>query len=153
VLPKVPCQIIFTPETAAGAAARGGRVLDRVPLRMQVIDGTALVMLTSPGAETAVVVREPLIVEALADYFDLLWAKAVPVPEVSDVDDEPGMSSVQRAIMKLLVRGMTDVAVSKVLGISTRSVRRHVAALEERAGVASRFALGAAAMRLGWLDL
>jgi DNA-binding NarL/FixJ family response regulator len=54
--------------------------------------------------------------------------------------------------MNLMLRGLTDVSVSKVLGISTRSVRRQVAALEERAGVASRFALGATAMRLGWLD-
>jgi DNA-binding CsgD family transcriptional regulator len=154
--PRVPCQIIATPETAAAAAAMGGRVLDRVPLRMQVVDGTALVMLTSrervPVAETAVVVREPVVVGALVDYFDLLWAKATQVPEVSDVDDGPEMSPVQRAIIKLLLRGMTDATVSKVLGISTRSVRRHVAALEERAGVDSRFALGAAAMRLGWLD-
>ncbi|HZM81286.1 MAG TPA: hypothetical protein VFC19_36635 [Candidatus Limnocylindrales bacterium] len=152
VLPKVPCQIIFTPETAAGAAARGGRVLDRVPLRMQVIDGTALVMLTPSGHEAAVVVREPVIVAALVDYFDLLWDKAIMVPEGSDVDDALGLSALQRTIMSLLLRGMTDATVSKVLGISTRSVRRQVAALEERAGVDSRFALGAAAVRLGWLD-
>lgn len=151
--PPVPCQIISTPETAATAAAWGGRVLDRVAPRMQVVDGAALVMLTPCGSEAAVVVREPAVVDALNDYFDLLWAKAIPVPEGSNVDDVRGLSGQQRAIISLLLRGMTDATVSKVLGISTRSVRRQVAALEERAGVASRFALGAAATRLGWLDL
>lgn len=153
--PRVPCQVISTPDTAVEAASWGGRVLDRAPLRMQVVDGTALVMLTPQGTDAAVVVREPAIVDALVDYFDLLWAKAIQVPPVFDVDDDrsaSGIPPLQRAIMKLMLRGLTDASVSKVLGISTRSVRRQVAALEERAGVASRFALGATAMRLGWLD-
>lgn len=153
--PRVPCQIISTPDVAVEAATWGARVLDRAPLRMQVVDGTALVILTPVGAETAVVVREPVIVDTLIDYFDLLWAKAIQVPPVFNVDSDrsaSGIPPLQRAIMNLMLRGMTDASVSKVLGISTRSVRRQVAALEERAGVSSRFALGATAMRLGWLD-
>lgn len=148
MLPQAPvpqhvsCRVICAPDTEVPARI-DCRVLDSVPVRMQIVDGTAVVMRVPPGTEAAVVVREPVIVTALAGYFDLMWGKAIPVPH---------MSSLQNAVLNLLAQGMTDATIARVLGVSPRSVRRQVAALQERAGVGSRFALGAAAVRLGWFD-
>ncbi|MBW1598593.1 response regulator transcription factor [Streptomyces sp. JJ38] len=52
----------------------------------------------------------------------------------------------------MLVRGLTDRAVARRLGLSERTVRRMVAHLMDRLGAASRFEAGARAVERGWLD-
>ena len=128
------------------------RTIDAVPMRMVLADGVGLVLLTTTGTEAGALVRAPVVVEALAQYFDLLWDRALPVrgPVPAGEQDDPLPRS-DRVILGMLMAGLPDNAIARNLGVSPRSVRRHVAALEERAGVTTRFALGAAAVRLGWV--
>jgi len=50
-----------------------------------------------------------------------------------------------------MAEGLQDDAIARRAGISTTTVRRHIAAIMSRLGVASRFAAGAAAQRRGWI--
>jgi hypothetical protein len=47
--------------------------------------------------------------------------------------------------------GHHDEAIASRAGISTTSVRRHIKAIMDKLGVNSRFAVGAAAQRRGWI--
>jgi DNA-binding CsgD family transcriptional regulator len=122
------------------------------PMKLLVADRLGLVILTAAGAGAGMVVRAPVAVRALKQYFDLVWDSARPVsgPAVPH-DRADALPKGERVMLTMLVAGLTDDAIARNLNISSRSVRRHVAALEERAGVRTRFALGAAAVRLGWV--
>jgi DNA-binding CsgD family transcriptional regulator len=129
------------------------RTLDAMPMRMLVADGVGLILLTATGVEAGALVRAPVVVAALAHYFDLLWERATPVSGRAPVRaGSEQLPRSERVMLGLLMAGLTDAAIARTIGISARSVRRHVAALEERAGVTTRFALGAAAVRLGWVS-
>jgi DNA-binding CsgD family transcriptional regulator len=129
------------------------RTVPAVPMRMLVADGVGLILLTATGVEAGALVRAPVVVAALAHYFDLLWERATPVSgRASTPAGGEQVPRSERVMLGLLMAGLTDAAIARTLGISARSVRRHVAALEDRAGVTTRFALGAAAVRLGWVS-
>ena len=123
-------------------AADAWRIAPVAPMRMLLADGVGLVLLTTCGIELAALVSAPVMVDALAHYFNLLWEQAVPVTgPASAVDRTESLPRSERTILGLLMAGLTDAAIARCLNISARSVRRHVAALEERAGVTTRFAL------------
>jgi DNA-binding NarL/FixJ family response regulator len=50
-----------------------------------------------------------------------------------------------------MAQGLHDDAIARRAGISTNTVRRHIAAIMDRLDVTSRFATGAAAHRRGWI--
>lgn len=94
---------------------------------------------------TDLVVRTPAVVRMLIDYFEVLWAKALPLGTGG------GLSTVQRKIIRLAAVGFKDDAIARSLGLSARSVRRHMEKLAIRAGASNRFTLGVAATRRGWV--
>jgi DNA-binding CsgD family transcriptional regulator len=148
--PQVPHRLIYTKNLLSGngLVLLDGwqyRVMEDLPLRMALSDATALIMLSSAGQ--AAVVRVPAVTTALRHYFDLLWRQAAPLD-----GGEGQLTKTQRLILGMLLSGLGDDAIARSLGVSSRSVRRQVAALELLAGVSSRFALGAAAVRRGWID-
>jgi DNA-binding CsgD family transcriptional regulator len=154
---RLLCTAALLPTAVPAAVSFAGtgeecRVLDPAPIRLIVADDLALVLLTATGTGAAVLVRAPVVVAALSDYFDLLWDRATPVggPAMASNGARPLPRS-ERVLLGMLMAGLTDAAIARNLGISARTVRRQVAALEERAGVSTRFALGAAAVRLGWV--
>lgn len=84
-----------------------------------------------------VLVRDPLLISALAAYFDLAWKHAHPVPHA------PGAGGDAR-LVELLGLGLKDEAIARFLGVGLRTVRRRIAALMSIHGVDTRFQLGAA---------
>jgi DNA-binding NarL/FixJ family response regulator len=74
--------------------------------------------------------------------------------ETSGRPECPGqaaLTGVQREILVLLCSGMTDAAAARTLGISTRTVKRHVRQAMEQVGARSRMELGIRLGRLGLL--
>ena len=90
-------------------------------------------------------VRSPVLVSMLADYFELLWSRATPL------DGGGVLTGVQRRILRLAAVGFKDEAIARNLGLSSRSVRRHMEKLATRSGASNRLTLGIAAARLGWV--
>lgn len=123
--------------------------LEQPPTELLIADDVALVCLDASGTSGAVLVEAPHMVSMLADYFELLWAKAVPLGDDGDV--EGPLPAVQRRILRLAAQGLKDDSIARVLGLSSRSVRRHMEKLADRAGASNRLTLGIAAAQLGWI--
>ncbi|GIF64288.1 transcriptional regulator [Asanoa ishikariensis] len=124
------------------------RVYPSMPMKMVLVDErAALLPLGRTGMEGAILIQAPVVVAALRGYFELLWSRAVPV-EGGPAD----LSSEQGSVLRLVLTGMTDAAIARHLGVSERTVRRHVGALLTRFGVTNRVALAVAAVREGAAD-
>ncbi|HEY1619281.1 MAG TPA: LuxR C-terminal-related transcriptional regulator [Streptosporangiaceae bacterium] len=132
-------------------AGEQARLLPQVPMKMKLADqATALLPLTPSGA-AGLVVKAPVILAALREYFELLWDRATPLTAPRA---EPGAgrpTPAQQRVLELMAEGLADAAIARRADISITTVRRHITALMTRLGVSSRFALGAAAQRRGWI--
>jgi DNA-binding CsgD family transcriptional regulator len=134
----------------AGRAAVGEqiRVLPELPTRLLVI-GDSHAVLPEPIGYADVpltVVRQRGVVEALAQWFELLWERAA-VHTVGNA----GRSDLRRFLLQQLAAGEHDEQIARRLGISLRTVRRRVADLMSELGADSRFQAGVEAARRGWI--
>jgi DNA-binding CsgD family transcriptional regulator len=138
-------------KTCAGAGEQA-RLLPEVPMKMKLADRTtAMLPLTPTGMAGALVIRAPVIIAALRDYFELLWERATPLrPERRPAPDDR-LTPAQQAVLELMAEGLNDDAIARRTGLSTTTVRRHIAVIMQRLRVSSRFAAGAAAQRRGWI--
>jgi len=135
---------------AAVQAGEQARLLPRVGMKMKLADeAVALLPLTPTGMTGALLVRSPVIVGALREYFEMLWERAVPVGNSSP---EAPVTPTQASILSLLTQGLTDEAIARRMELSTNTVRRNITAIREALGAETRFAAGAAAVRRGWID-
>ncbi|WP_157431462.1 helix-turn-helix transcriptional regulator [Actinomadura hibisca] len=135
---------------AAVASGEQARLLPRVGMKMKLADeAVALIPLTPTGMSGALLLRSPVIVAALREYFELLWERAVPFGEEKAAGP---LNAQQKTILQLLVRGLDDEGIARRLRLSVTTVRRHITAIREELGVETRFAAGAAAVRRGWID-
>ncbi|MHA6757881.1 helix-turn-helix transcriptional regulator [Streptacidiphilus sp. PAMC 29251] len=101
--------------------------------------------------EGALHVTEPGLVTALIQLFDLAWNTAVPLGATRSEDPETGLTDTERQLLQLLGTGLTDDTAGQRLGISTRTVGRHMASVMERLNATSRFEAGIKATQKGWL--
>ncbi|MFD5625899.1 MULTISPECIES: helix-turn-helix domain-containing protein [unclassified Streptomyces] len=151
------------------AGVRAGeiaRAVPHLPLRLAVADRAIAVCPLVPGGPrgnpdepTAALVRDSNLLAALVALFERYWEDAVPL----DVDDSGAvagtdgvggpdpLSAVDRRLLALLVAGVTDKAVATQLGLSRRTVQRHIQRMMELAGATTRMQLAWQAARRGWL--
>lgn len=122
-------------------------------MKMKLADyTTAMLPLTPAGTGGALVVRAPVIIAALREYFEMLWERATPLaPQRSGAPPGDRLTPAQHAVLDLMAEGLHDDAIARRAGVSTTTVRRHIAAVLDRLSVTSRFAAGAAAQRRGWV--
>jgi DNA-binding CsgD family transcriptional regulator len=126
------------------------RVISELPTRMFIL-GDAHAVLPEPLGftdEPRVHVRQRSIVAALTLWFESLWSRASPVPELEGGDARPDL---RKFLLEQLVAGATDEVIARKLGIGLRTVRRRIAALMTDLGVDTRFQLGVEAVRRGWI--
>jgi DNA-binding CsgD family transcriptional regulator len=134
------------------SAGEQARLLPEIPMKMKLADQTtAMLPLTPAGTGGALVIRAPVIISALREYFELLWDRATPLSAPRSASAVGRLTPAQQAVLEMMAEGLNDDAIARRLGISTTTVRRHIAAVMRRLGVSSRFAAGAAAQRKGWL--
>jgi DNA-binding CsgD family transcriptional regulator len=123
------------------------RVYPELPMKMVLVDERAALLPLDPtGMEGAILVRTPVVVAALRMYFELLWGRATPLGTTGGK-----LSPDEEHVLRLLITGMTDAAIARHLGVSERTVRRHVGRLLVRLQVGNRVALAATAVREGWV--
>jgi DNA-binding CsgD family transcriptional regulator len=137
---------------ACADAGEDARLLPQVPMKMKLVDYTAAMLpLTPTGTAGAVVVRAPVIVAALREYFEMLWDRATPLKPQRPTAPGNRLTRGQQVVLELMAEGLQDDAIARRAGLSTTTVRRHIAAVMKRLDVTSRFAAGAAAQRRGWI--
>ncbi len=126
------------------------RVLPQLPTRMLIV-GTSHVMLPEPLGyfdEPRSLTRQRGLVEAMIFWFDLMWSRATPVPDLDRDDVRPDM---RQFLLQQLATGAQDEQIARRLGVSLRTVRRRVAEMMTELGADSRFQAGAEAVRRGWI--
>jgi DNA-binding CsgD family transcriptional regulator len=137
---------------ACADAGEQARLLPRVPMKMKLADhATAMLPLTPSGMAGALVVRAPVIIAALREYFEMLWERATPLKAERPTPPAGRLTAAQQAVLELMAEGLHDDAIARRAGIGTTTVRRHITAIMTRLNVTSRFAAGAAAQRRGWV--
>ncbi|MHA6761540.1 LuxR C-terminal-related transcriptional regulator [Streptacidiphilus sp. PAMC 29251] len=115
-----------------------------LPQRLVILDRTSALVPIDPseGRNGALHVTEPGIVAALVTLFEQAWSTAVPLGAARSQDPETGLTDTERELLRLLGGGLTDDTAGQRLGLSTRTVRRHMASVMERLNASSRFEAG-----------
>ncbi|MGH3421478.1 MAG: helix-turn-helix transcriptional regulator, partial [Streptosporangiaceae bacterium] len=137
---------------ACAEAGEQARLLPEVPMKMKLADHTtALLPLTPAGTSGALVIRAPVIIAALREYFELLWDRATPLTPQHPAAPGDRLPPAEQLVLELMAKGHNDDAIALRARTSVTTVRRHIATIMKRLGVSSRFAAGAAAQRKGWI--
>lgn len=114
-------------------AGEQARLLPGVPMKMKLADHTtAMLPLTPAGTAGALVIRAPVIIAALREYFEMLWGQAMPLTAQRPAVREDRLTRTQQTVLELMAEGLHDDAIGRRAGISTTTVRRHIAAIMER---------------------
>ncbi|MFF8911374.1 response regulator transcription factor [Streptomyces olivaceoviridis] len=100
----------------------------------------------------AVLIREPSVVAYLCAIFEQTWTLAQPYSDAVADGLETVSRDIDRTIARLLAAGLKDETIGRRLGMSLRTVRRHVADIMEELGADSRFQAGVLMATRGMLD-
>ena len=140
-----------TRKYVAAVTARGAevRTLDEFFNRMIVVDRRVALIPAEGQARTAVVVREPAVVDYLVDIFNRSFERARPFTS-RDTSLLKDIASEQRAMtMRMLIEGHADPVSAKRLGVSPRTYAGYVADLKTEYEAETRFQLGYTMGRMG----
>jgi DNA-binding CsgD family transcriptional regulator len=123
------------------------RLVPEVPTRMLLLGRTHAILPEPLGFadEPRSLVRQRGLVEALTLWFEEIWARASPLPDLAAAHDQ------RRFLLELMAGGAQDEQIARRLGISLRTVRRRVAEVLGELGAESRFQAGVEAARRGWI--
>ncbi|MFF8882898.1 helix-turn-helix domain-containing protein [Streptomyces flaveolus] len=142
------------------AGVRAGEVARTVPdlpLRLAIADRSVAIFPLVPGGPqgspdepTTALVRDSNLLAALLALFERYWEDAVPL-HVDETADSPALPAIDRKLLSLLVAGVADKAIASQLGLSRRTVQRHIQRMMERAGAGTRMQLAWQAARREWL--
>ncbi|MFC1407371.1 MULTISPECIES: hypothetical protein [Streptacidiphilus] len=134
------------------------RVIDRAPLKLAISDRTfALAPLESDMTKRAgmLFIRKCGLLDALAELFESVWARAIPLNLTGTfdtgygADGRPGDDD--RRLLAMLASGLPDDSISRALGISHRTMQRRLHRLQQQLHAPTRFQLAMQACRRGWL--
>ncbi|MEU1729452.1 helix-turn-helix transcriptional regulator [Nonomuraea sp. NPDC005692] len=135
------------------ASGEQARVLPTVPVKLTVFDRrVAFVSMSFVEAEindSMLIVRPSSLLSALIGLFETSWRSAFPMH--LGEQEPPALKQLQRQILKLLATGITDENIAELLGISRRTLSRHLEQLTYSAGATTRFQLALYASRKGWI--
>ncbi len=149
---------IDTDIEACAELGEEARVMADTPTKLLVADDrVALIPLRSAPHEMAssVVVHPSGLLDALCEFFEVLWARALPLSAYlagrpGGAGDAP--SPDEARLLALLTTGLTDQVMARQLGVSYRTFQRRLSGLMERLGAGTRFQLGMRAASLGWVS-
>lgn len=141
---------VIEPCVKAGEQAR---VLPSIPVKLVIIDEAyALVSLSIKEADvhnTMLVVQPCGLLSALMALFEQSWQNALPLHGRTTAPG--GLPPADRRLLWLLAGGASDEVIAREMGISRRTLFRHLQILMARLGAANRFQMALQAQRRGWL--
>ncbi|MEV6411620.1 LuxR C-terminal-related transcriptional regulator [Kribbella sp. NPDC051718] len=129
------------------------RATPTLPMRLLILDQEIAIMAMDPENPTAgaLIHRSPAVLFLAMALFDAYWARASELFSPEDRDDNNPLTPHEAEVLRLLAGGAKDEQVARLLGISLRTARRITANLSERLDATSRFELGVAAAKRGWV--
>jgi DNA-binding CsgD family transcriptional regulator/sugar-specific transcriptional regulator TrmB len=129
------------------------RATPTLAMRLLIIDQEIAIMPLNPGIESAgaVIHRSPSVLALAIALFDSYWSRATELFAPEDREDNSPLTPHEAEVLRLLAGGAKDEQVARLLGISLRTARRITANLSDRLDATSRFELGVAAAKRGWV--
>ncbi|MEU8200023.1 helix-turn-helix transcriptional regulator [Streptosporangium sp. NPDC049046] len=124
-------------ETAGFPASVELRVDPLISKRFMVIDDR--IALTGHASRIALV-RAPVLVSLLGDLFEHVWSRAERQPR--EWQAPFSLTEQEKTVLRMAAKGMTDEVIGRRLGLTSRTVRRHMANVMERIGAHSRLQAG-----------
>jgi dipeptidyl aminopeptidase/acylaminoacyl peptidase len=122
-------------------AGEEARMLPEVPMKMKLIDDSAVMLpLTSTGMGGVVILRASLIITEFRRHFEMLWERATPLGAQQAPSGRPPLTDIQEQVLRLLCQGLSDEAIARRVNISAQTVRRHVSTLMRLLDAKTRFA-------------
>jgi DNA-binding CsgD family transcriptional regulator len=128
---------------AAGAEVR---TTNELPSPFLVFDRAVAFVPDQGGG--ALELPNPALSTLLYEVFEYIWETGTPYG-ATEAGYQGIADDILRDVAKLLADGLTDEAISRRLGMSLRSVRRHVARLMKALNSVSRFQAGTRAVDVG----
>ncbi|WP_328940608.1 winged helix-turn-helix transcriptional regulator [Streptomyces sp. NBC_00250] len=135
-------------------AAHGeqARVLDGVPLKALIADGTtALVPVQLTEDRHAVILRDSPLLDALVSLFELLWQRATPLWPTGRPEQTDGLSDFDKLLLGYAAVGCTDEVTARKTGLNQRTIERHMRRIMDALGARTRFQAGLQAGLKGYL--
>jgi DNA-binding NarL/FixJ family response regulator len=141
-------------ETVKWGLARGAkaRTLASAPVKLMIVDSTAAILPARSGnryRDGIVVIRQTSVLDALVDYFEVLWAMALPIDAYRPSSTGGALEADDRTLLTLMAAGFSDETIGRRLGVSAADARDHVARVIELLGAENRFQAGVQAVRRG----
>jgi DNA-binding NarL/FixJ family response regulator len=102
---------------ACAQAGEQARLLPEVPMKMKLADHTtAMLPLTPNGTAGALVIKAPVIITALREYFELLWERATPLKTKHGTAPADRLPAAQQTVLELMAAGLGDDAIARQAG-------------------------------------
>jgi hypothetical protein len=134
-----PSQAYVAATTALGAEYRTAHTLFG---RLIIFDRELAFLPEPANSWGAVLIREPSAVHYLCEIFEQTWELAQPFSEAVVDGLEDVAREIDQTILRLLAAGLKDETIARRLGMSLRTVRKHIAAIMKSLGADSRFQAG-----------
>lgn len=135
------------------------RIAHDIPMKLAIQD-RALGMIPfhrkHSQLERVLVIRESALLDALIRLFEEVWGDASPLrldPGPKEGTEDGFPSEIQRRMLGLMCAGLKDGAVARQLGLSVRTVERHMADLMVRLNTKTRFECAVRAVEQGLIDV
>ncbi|WP_440097649.1 helix-turn-helix transcriptional regulator [Streptosporangium sp. H16] len=98
-------------------------------------------------ASRMAMVRAPVLVSLLGDLFEHVWSRAEQRPRGWKAPFS--LTEQEKIVLRMAAEGMTDEVIGRRLGLTSRTVRRHMANAMERMGAQSRLQAGVRIAKAG----
>lgn len=146
---------VFEAIAVVVAAGEDARATTGLPTKLIICDRrVALIPLDvrRPIVDSAIVVRQSGLLDALVALFERIWDTATPL-DVDRATRRQGSDrqDLDQRILALLAVGLTELAIAGQLRVSARTVSRRVEGMMASLRVQTRFQLGMAAAERGGL--
>lgn len=113
--------------------------------RLLIFDGRVAFIPSAANRTRALKITQPALVTFLTDSFNRTWDRASDYPFVPSHSAQAAtevLPDLRSSIKRLLVRGHSDAAIARRLGISSRSLQAHIQRIKQDLGAANRLQLG-----------
>ncbi|GAA3050696.1 hypothetical protein GCM10020229_72670 [Kitasatospora albolonga] len=117
------------------------RTLDEPFTILIVVDRKVAIIPGSKDMTQAAFVRDEAVITYLIQSFESFWERAIPFQGSREVPPEV-LSSLRRQIIRAMAQGIGHRVIARNLGLSERTLARHIAEMREDYGVDTLFQLG-----------
>ncbi|AXI78443.1 helix-turn-helix domain-containing protein [Peterkaempfera bronchialis] len=127
------------------------RTLNEPFLRLMIFDQRVGVIPVTGGApnDAAAFIEDEAVVGYLVNVFESLWERAIPFLGTVQVPPQV-VSGLRQQILRFMAQGVGHRVIARRLGLSERTLARHIAEMREEYGVETLFQLGWKAAQSNW---